>query len=160
MRRAAGGSARVSAGVAGRIATAALACAIVAGAAPAHGQTISVSMSATPLMRVNSATAGAPPTQVVEVVGTYTATNDNSLRSLQARLSSAPPAGVTIELSLDTHPSATNLGWRTLTTAYQSLVTSFPRNTSGTYSLTYRVTATSAAGVTAALARTMTLRIQ
>lgn len=160
MRRAAGGSMRTSAAGAGGIAAAALACAFLAGATSAGAQTVSVSMSATPLMRVSSATAGQPPNAVVEVVGTYTADNPTTQKpAIQARLDVAPPAGVTIEVNLATHASATSLGWVALTTAYQNVVTNFPRNTSGTYGLTYRITATSAAGVTAALTRTLTLRI-
>jgi hypothetical protein len=126
---------------------------------PAGGQTVSVSAASTPSLRVSEATAGQPPSAVEQSVGTYTFTTTGSgVRRLQARLSASPPAGVTIEVRVDTDPRATNRGWVTLTTTYQDLFTGFPRNTNGTYEITYRITATSAAGVVSARSRTVTLR--
>lgn len=132
--------------------------ALVAGPATAAAQSNFLSLGSAPaLLWVSNATAGQPPTSVT-ATSSYTFSTAASRARLRASLSSAPAAGVTIEVSAAVPATATSNGYVALSTAAQNIAT-IPVSLSGTYTLTYRVTATSAAGVLAAAARTVTVSL-
>jgi hypothetical protein len=95
-------------------------------------------------------------------VGTtsYTLNTSASSARLQARLGVALPAGVSLAISVAVPSGATSSGFITLTTSYQNLTSVIPASRSGTYTITHRLTATSAAGVKALQAASVTFRLQ
>lgn len=147
---------RTRLGIVGTLTVAALAL-----PGPAAAQ-MSITVSGSPAtLRITTATAGSPPVSVMEASTTYTVVNlSGSTRAIRARLSSALPAGVTLTVQLAAPTGATSSGQVTLTTVAQNVVTGVPNltNQSG-LSITYRLSATSAAGVVSLAGRTVTLEI-
>lgn len=131
---------------------------VVARGADAQSNTVSVSVPSTSTFRITTATAGQPPVAVSQSVGTYTMQTVSSTRRLRARLAVAAPPGVTIEILVESPGGTTNNGWVALTTTYKVLADNFPPGNTYTHAITYRVTATSAAGVLAAQSISITLQ--
>ena len=125
----------------------------------AEGQTVTLG-GGTPTVHITTAVAGSAPTTVSTTTTTLAYTNDNTgTKVLRARLASALPAGVTLQVSVSTPSGSTSLGFVTLTTSYQNLTGTIAKNASGTVNITHRLSATSAAGVQAASTRQITFQI-
>ena len=125
------------------------------------GSAQTLSTAGTPTLRVSSAVAGSAPT-VVSVSTTtisYTTPNGGPGLRLQANVASALPAGVTLEISVTAPSGSTSSGFVTMSTSYANLTAGIPKNSSGTLTVTHRLTATSAAGVLGPATRTVNFRL-
>ena len=106
---------------------------------------------------VNTAVAGSPPTSAIDATTTYTiVATGATLRGITGKLNTAPPAGVTITVTLAACGGGTSYGPIVLTTVAQNLVHGIS-TTSCTAAITYQVDATAAAGVVALQSKTVTL---
>jgi hypothetical protein len=129
-------------------------------AARAAAQTISVSGNPSAL-RITTAIAGSPPTAVSNNATTYSVTNLLVLpKKITAQLNSDMPAGVTLKITLAAPAGATSLGPVTLTTTAQDVVQNIGVGTFSNLTITYQLSATTAAGVVAAASKTVTLTLQ
>jgi hypothetical protein len=110
---------------------------------------------------IDAAVAGSAPTDVSTSTATYRVKVANgSTKQLVASINSAMPAGVTMTISVDAPPGATSVGPVTLTTTPQTVVTNITnKNFSSNLSITYTLSATSAAGVVASSTKTVTLAV-
>lgn len=131
------------------------------GSSPAGAQSMAVNGSPG-LLRITTAVAGSAPTTVTEATTQYS-TNTLLIMNksrITAVLNSPMPAGVTLTITLAAQTFATNLGEITLSTTAQSVVTDIPAlSTASNLAITYRMSATSAAGVVGSSSRTVTLTI-
>ncbi len=132
------------------------AIAMVAGLAwsgAAKAQLPLMSVTASPgSLTITTAVAGSSPTGVTEATTKY---STNTLAALgtskiTAQLSSAMPEGATLTITLAAQSGATSMGEVTLSTTAQALVMDIPTlSTASNLAITYRLSATSAAGVIA-----------
>lgn len=147
----------------GRCAALAVAVLLILAGQPGDlvGQTIAVSTSSVgPAMTITTAVAGSAPTPVTVSGGTYDYDNATSTnRRISAKLSSAMPSGATMEVQLAAS-KGNSRGWVALSTTAQDVVISIPKNSSNTgQAISYRFSATSAAGLIALSSRSVTLTI-
>ncbi len=125
-----------------------------------RAQTASLTLSGDPgLLQIVSAVPGLPPSAVTENSTTYNvSTTYGSLRIL-ARLSAPPPAGVTLEATLQAPAGGTSRGAVTLGLTDQDMVTGIPTGDYTNLTITYRLTATSASGVVTTAAPSVTFTV-
>ncbi len=131
------------------------------GAAKAQLPMMSVTASPGSLV-ITTAVAGSSPTSVTEATTKYSTNLLGALGTskITAQLSSALPAGATITITLAAQSGATSMGEVTLSTTAQDVVRNIPiLSTADNLAVTYRLSATSAAGVIASSSRTVTLTI-
>ena len=105
---------------------------------------------------VSTATAGAQPDAVTSGTTSYTLINVSLLQTVRvrARLNAPLPPGVTLEVTLTAPPGATSLGPVALTTTDRDVVVGVrPLTVYLTGTITYRLSATVAAGVVGPLTR-------
>jgi hypothetical protein len=142
-----------------RLAVAALLC---LGAAPdAAAQSATLTLSGDPgALSITSAMAGSPPSSVTNAATTYSLSTSYVFTRITARLDAALPAGTTLAVTLVQPTGGQTMGTITLSTADQNLVTSIPVGTYTGLGITYRLSATSAAGVLALASRTVTFAAQ
>ena len=112
------------------------------------------------LLRVSLAVAGFEPNPVS---GTSTmsvrAGKANRPQKVMAQLSAAMPAGMTLQLAMTAPTGATSNGAVALDATARELVGNITNLTAEIATLTYTLTATTAAGVVAAQSRTVTFTI-
>ena len=122
----------------------------------------SISVSGNPsAMVITTAAAGSSPTGVSNSATTYSVTNLTLFpKKITAQLNSAMPAGVTLKITLAAPSGATSLGAVTLTTTPQDVVQNIGLGTFSNLTITYQLSATTAAGVVAAASKTVTLTLQ
>lgn len=121
----------------------------------------SISVSSSPsLLLINTAVAGADPTDAVNDTTTYAVSTDSTrIRKVRAKISSALPSGLSLSIAMDVPSGASSLGSRAMTTAYQDLVTGIPKFTTASgMTITYTLSAT-AAVAPASGSRTVTFSI-
>ena len=124
----------------------------------ARAQAIAVSGSPS-TMRITSAVAGAQPTSVVDASTTYTMDPKQNNKKLVAQINAPMPTGVTLSVTLDAPPGATNVPNVALGTTAQTVVTNIDAQKKFTLGITYTLSATPAAGVVPLQSRTVTLTI-
>lgn len=109
------------------------------------------------LMKISAAVAGGAPTSVSNALTTYTVAKPASGSwTVTAQLSAAMPAGVTLTINLAVSGVAVSAGVVTLTTAPVNVVTNI-RGKISAKSITYSLSATTAAGVVSSQTRRVTL---
>jgi hypothetical protein len=124
---------------------------------PAQGQLL-VSGSPPPLV-VSAATAGSAPVSVTNSSTTYTLALTLGTHKLTGQINAGMPTGTTLSVTLAAPPGATSQGAVALSTTPRDLVTNINLTVASTRSITYQLSATSAAGVVPAQTRTVTLTL-
>lgn len=123
----------------------------------------SLTMSGNPAkLTIAAATfAGGAPASVSVAGTTYTVgPNVTAGNKITAQLNQAMPTGVVLEAQLGAQAGATSAGWVTLVTTARNVVTNLPTNIGGTaQSISYRLSATSAAGKVVTSSRVVTYTI-
>lgn len=117
-----------------------------------------ISVSGSPSLVINTATAGSAPTSV-SASGTYAVTTNGTGRKITASLDSNMPSGVTLTVALDAPTGATSAGTVTLSTTAQDVVTDITTVNESGLSIGYGLSATVAAGVVPAGNKTVTYTI-
>ncbi|HEY8174163.1 MAG TPA: hypothetical protein VIF32_00595 [Gemmatimonadaceae bacterium] len=119
---------------------------------------VAVSGNPAPLV-INSATAGNAPAPVTGVGTTYAVTTNESNQKITASIDHALPSGVTLEVTLSAPTGASSVGAVQLTTAGADVVTGISSANASLLPITYRLSATAAAQMSAPEARTVTFTI-
>jgi hypothetical protein len=112
-------------------------------------------------LTINSATAGSPPTDAVSSATSYAITTNQASRKITATLASGSmPSGVTLKVALAAPAGAASLGPVALTPATAAdVVTGISGINEAGKTITYTLSATTAAGVVAAVTRDVTFTI-
>lgn len=139
--------------------TVVVAALLLVGADRSYAQTLSVSGSPAE-MTVSSAIAGSQPITVTDAATTYSV---SALliqkKKVTARLSASMPSGVTLQVTLVAPSGATSLGTVSLDTIDRDLITNVANALPETNTITFRLTATTAAGVLVSATRTVTFSL-
>ena len=115
--------------------------------------------SPTVSLTVNAATAGSAPTEASDATTSYAITTNESARKITGSLNSDMPAGVVLSASLAAPTGAASVGAVDLSTADEDLVTGISKLNESGKTITYNLSATSAAGVVASASKTVTLTV-
>ncbi len=111
-------------------------------------------------LTVNAAVAGAAPTEVSNAITqTYDITTNEESRKITAKIDLAMPEGVTLAITLAAPEGATSIPDVALTATAQDAVTGISTLNETGKVITYKLSATSAAGVIASITKTVTLTI-
>jgi hypothetical protein len=114
--------------------------------------------SATASLAVNAAVAGSAPTAVTDASTTYAITT-NEAKKITGAIDTAMPTGVTLKVTLAAPAGGTSSGDVTLSAIAADLVTGIATLNESGKTITYNLSATSAAGVVASATKTVTLTI-
>jgi hypothetical protein len=117
-----------------------------------------ISVSGSPSLVVNTATAGSALTSAT-ASGAYAVTTNGTNRKITASLDSNMPSGVTLTVSLGAPSNAVSAGTVTLSTTAQDVVTGISTVNESGLSIGYGLSATVAAGVVPAGNKTVTYTI-
>lgn len=110
-------------------------------------------------LTVSTATAGSAPNSVSDASTTYAITTNETSRKITGAINTAMPAGVTLSANLAAPTGATSAGAVALTGTAQDLVTGISTLNESGKTITYSLSATSAAGVVPSATKTVTLTI-
>jgi hypothetical protein len=138
------------------IAVAVLQCML---AAHARAQTLSVSGDPGPLI-IATATAGFDPAPVSDNQSSYNLSVSLPGARITGRVDAPLAPGVTLTLTLQAPSGASSAGAVTLDASERDLVTGIPAGSFSGLGITYRLSATTAAGVVAPSTRAVTLTVQ
>ena len=117
-----------------------------------------ITTSPAPLV-VSTATAGSPPTPDIDAATTYNVrVHNTALKKITAQLDAPMPAGVTLTVTLAPPPGATSLGPVTLDAVQRDVLINVT-NVNASFTVTYQVNATIAAGIVAPASRTVTFNL-
>jgi hypothetical protein len=137
-------------------------------AGPATTQTVTyavsaineISVSGNPgALTVAMATAGSAPNAVTDATTTYAITTTEVTRKITGAINTDMPAGVTLSVTLAAPAGATSAGKKALTSVATDLVTAISKLNESAKTITYELSATSAAGVVPSATKTVTLTI-
>ena len=117
-----------------------------------------IAFTGSPSLVISAATAGSAPTSTT-ANATYAITTNETNRKVTAELNSAMPTGVTLSVNLAAPSGGTSANTVSLSTTAQDVVTGVSKVNATGLSVTYSLSATSAAGVVAAETRTVTYTI-
>jgi hypothetical protein len=139
-----------------------LAALLCFGAVPAvAAQSATLTLSGDPgALSITSAVAGSPPSSVANDASAYSLSTSYLSTRITGRLDTALPSGATLEVTLQAPTGGQSMGTVRLSTVDQDLVTSIPSGTHNGLRITYRLSATSAAGAQALASRTVTFAAQ
>ena len=131
-------------------------------------QTVTFSVSAISVMSVSgnpaamnitTATPGSAPTPVTDASTTYAITTNETSKKIVAAIDANMPSGLTLQVALQAPAGATSAGTVSLSTVAADVVNNVGTvNVSGR-SITYTLSATTAAGTVGSQSRTVTLTI-
>ncbi len=110
-------------------------------------------------LTVSTATAGAAPNVVTDATTTYAITTNETNRKITGSINTAMPTGVTLSATLAAPAGATSGGKLALGTTAVDLVTGISSLNESGKTITYELSATSAAGVVPSATKTVTLTI-
>ena len=108
---------------------------------------------------VNAAVAGSAPTAVSDASSSYAITTNEAARKITGAIDTAMPAGVTLTANLAAPTGGTSAGAVVMTAVAAPLVTGISTLNETAKGITYGLSATSAAGVVASAAKTVTFTI-
>ena len=117
-----------------------------------------ISVSGSPSLLINTATAGSAPTSATAAASWAVTTNQTGAK-ITASLNSAMPAGLTLSVDMTAPTGATGAGATALGTTAVDVVTGITKLAQGALGVTYTLDATPAAGVVASTTRTVTFTI-
>ena len=145
---------------------------VVAAAASASAQTATqtvtmqvdainlISVSGTPSLTISAAVAGGAPTSVTSTGNTWAVTTNQSNAKITASIPTAMPTGVTLSANMGAPAgSGSSAGYLSLGTTAVDLVTGITKLNETGLSLSYKLDATSAAGVLSSTTRVVTFTI-
>ena len=122
-----------------------------------------ISVSGDPAsLDITTATAGSDPNQVTDSSTTYSISTNGTDKKITAELDTDVAAGLTLEINLadpDGGGSATSAGDVTLTSSAADCVTSITGLAASAKTITYKFSATMAAGVVGSTGKTVTLTV-
>ena len=110
-------------------------------------------------LTVSTATAGSAPNAVSDATTTYAITTNESSRKITAAIDTAMPAGVTLTAELAAPTGGTSTGAVALGTTAVDSVTGITTLNEIAKTITYSLSATSAAGVVTSASKTVTFTI-
>jgi len=110
-------------------------------------------------LTINTAVAGSPPTSVEDSTTTYAITTNQTGRIITGAINTAMPAGVTLTVALAAPTGGSGGTDVTLTGTAATLVTGITTLNESGLAITYKLSATSAAGVVSSANKTVTFTI-
>ena len=110
-------------------------------------------------MNITTATPGSAPTPVTDASTSYAITTNETSKKIVADISANMPSGLTLQINLQAPTGATSAGTVTLTTTAADVVNNVGTVAQSGRTITYTLSATTAAGVVASSTRTVTLTI-
>ena len=134
----------------------------------AHTQTVSfsvdpvnqMSVSGNPgALTISAAVAGSALTSVTDATTTWAITTNQTGTKVTAAIDAAMPSGATLKVNLAAPTLATSAGAVTLGTVAADVVTGITKLNETGKTITYTLSATSAAGVVASSSRTVTYTV-
>jgi hypothetical protein len=149
------------------LSTAAIALAVLTGAAQAQSHTVTFSVSAISTLslganpaqlNVTAAAAGQPPNSVSST-STYSITTNEANRKITAVLSAAMPTGLTLSINVTAPSTGTTAGTVALGATAVDVVTGIAPVSQANLGITYSLAATAAAAPAAATTRNVTYTI-
>jgi CheY-like chemotaxis protein len=118
-----------------------------------------ISVTGSPSLVINTATAGSGPTSATSNTSTWSVTTNQSTAKVTAAINTNMPAGLTLWTTLAAPTGATSAGAKSLSTTAVDVVTGITKLAQSAMSLTYQLDATAAAGVVTSTTRTVTYTI-
>ena len=118
-----------------------------------------IGFTGAPSITITTAVAGAAPTSVTNSVGTWAVTTNQTGAKITGSIPTNMPAGLTLASSLAAPAGATSAGFQNLSTVAIDLVTSITKVAQGSLTVSYRLSATPAAGVITSSSRVVTYTI-
>jgi hypothetical protein len=112
-----------------------------------------------PSLIITTAVAGSAPTSVTDATSSWAVTCNQTNAKITASIPLAMPAGVTLSATLAAPAAATSLPLVALGTVATDMVTGITKLNQGALGVTYKLDATSAAGVVASGTRVVTYTI-
>jgi hypothetical protein len=106
-----------------------------------------IAVTGAPTLVINSAIAGQQPQPDVDTSSTYSISTNGANKRITAAINKQMPANTTLEIQLTTPGSGTSTGYKTLSTVAADVVTGISHVASASKTITYRFSATTAAGV-------------
>jgi hypothetical protein len=153
-------------GIAASVALVVIAAPLFAGSSTTQTITFSVNaineiaVSGNPgALTVSTATPGSVPDTATDSSTTYDITTNQSGQKITAAIDSGMPAGVTLKVQLTAPAGATSAGLVTLGASAADVVTGISTLNQSGLGITYKLSATPAAGSMASDTRTVTLTI-
>jgi hypothetical protein len=115
-----------------------------------------IAVTGAPSLSITTATAGSAPASVTDATSSWAITTNQTTKKLTASLNSDMPSGVTLEVSAAAPSGATGAGYKTLSSASVDVVTGISQVAGSGLTLTYRLSATLAAGAISSSSKTVT----
>lgn len=106
-----------------------------------------IAVTGAPTLSINSAVAGQEPEPVVNTTSTYALSTNGTNKRITASIDKAMPSHTTLEIQLAQPDSGTSKGYVTLSTVAADVVTGISHVASTSKTITYRFSATTAAGI-------------
>jgi hypothetical protein len=106
-----------------------------------------IAISGAPTLTINSAVAGQQPDPAINTSSTYSISTNGANKRITASISKQMPAYTTLEIQLAAPAMGTSMGYVTLSTTAEDVVTGITREAASNKTITYRFSATTAAGV-------------
>jgi hypothetical protein len=110
-------------------------------------------------LTVNAATAGSPPTSVSDATTTYAITTNETGKKITGAINTDMDAGLTLTVNLVAPTGGSSAGATGLSSVAADLVTGITTLNESGKTITYNLSATSAAGVVGSASLTVTLTI-
>lgn len=110
-------------------------------------------------LNITSAVAGSGPSPVSDATTTYAVTTNESNRKITGAIDLAMPSGVTLSVTLQAPTGASSAGVVSLSTSAADLVTGISAVNQSGRTITYQLSATTAAGTVSSSTRTVTLTL-
>jgi len=119
-----------------------------------------ISVSGDPAaLTVSTATAGSAPNSVSDATTTYAITTNETGKKITGAINTDMPAGVTLTVNLAAPTGGTSAGVTSLSSVAANLVTGIDTLNESGKTITYSLSATSAAGVVGSATKTVTLTV-
>lgn len=115
-----------------------------------------IAVTGSPSLTVSTATAGSAPGSVTDATSSWAVTTNAANKKLTAAINTAMPTGVTLEINAAAPAGATSSNYQTLGTSAVDVVTGIAAVNASGLALTYRLSATLAAGVVSSASKTVT----
>ncbi len=106
-----------------------------------------IAVTGSPTLTINSAIAGQQPKPAIDASSTYSISTNGTNKRITASINTQMPANTTLEIQLTAPGSGTSMGYKTLSTVAADVVTGISYVAAASKTITYRFSATTAAGV-------------
>jgi hypothetical protein len=106
-----------------------------------------IAVTGAPILTINSAIAGQQPQPVINTSSTFSVSTNGTNKRITASSNKQMPANTTLEIQLTAPGSGTSTGYKTLSTVATDVVTGISHVAAASKTITYRFSATTAAGV-------------